>query len=259
MSKGIGSLQRHILDRLQRAVDERGWPQYVSTYDLAQSLRRDGPPTRSERTSVRRAVRNLEDRGLIEVWDAAGGLEARRRLTPEERARENRRVRRALEREEWPEILGCWSALYGSGGDPLPKPDSRPGQRLIRAGLPAEMLDEDWWHRRQKESGESVLECFELSDVRAHLRFEARRLPEWEFYERGARPPLEKWWHSQAMIRARNRKSRAEVPSPTPPGTKPSRPVSNEREMEERIAALVARQGTAASVRRVTPEPHSEP
>jgi hypothetical protein len=62
MSKGIGKLQRHILDRLAEK-DVHG---PVSSFDLAYSIR-GAQPTRSERVSVRRALRTLEARGLITV------------------------------------------------------------------------------------------------------------------------------------------------------------------------------------------------
>ena len=90
MSRGVGSLQRHVLDRLAlgggglelrrrgagacevRPLDDwmaaRG---YVSSYELAQSIR-GAEPTRSEQSSVQRAIRNLEKRGLVEVrWGCA--------------------------------------------------------------------------------------------------------------------------------------------------------------------------------------------
>lgn len=61
MSRGLGKLQRHILDRLDKASGR------VGSRELAWSLRPDNAwgPTVSERTSVWRALRNLEERGLV--------------------------------------------------------------------------------------------------------------------------------------------------------------------------------------------------
>jgi hypothetical protein len=87
MSRGVGSLQRQILDRLgaggatldpryrghpihpKHALAKRG---YVSSYELAHSIR-GAEPTRSDRSAVQRAVRNLEKRGLVELTGAREG------------------------------------------------------------------------------------------------------------------------------------------------------------------------------------------
>lgn len=78
MSRGIGSLQRQILDRLgtgatldprgralhpRHALAKRG---YVSSHELAQSIR-GSEPTRSDRSAVQRSIRNLERRLLVEL------------------------------------------------------------------------------------------------------------------------------------------------------------------------------------------------
>lgn len=168
MSRGLGRLQQHILSRLQRATSEDGWPQYVNTYDLARSIRCAGPPTRSERVSVRRAVRKLEAGRLVEVSDKCEGLNVRLPLTAKQRQLEHRKIRRRLERLGWPEIL--WNL---DNGDALPRPDSRPGRRLIQAGLPAEMLDYGWWEKRETDSGYDY-----RTSLPAHLRFEPQE-PSW--------------------------------------------------------------------------------
>jgi hypothetical protein len=77
MSRGLGSLQRHVLDRLAQGGDdliflprwERG---YVSSYTLAYSYA-GGEQNASLRASMQRAIRGLEELGQVEV-EAEGRL-----------------------------------------------------------------------------------------------------------------------------------------------------------------------------------------
>ena len=71
MSRGLGGLQRRILHRLAVGGDPHlpeSWTSrgYVSSYTLASSIC-EGEPTRSERVSIQRALRNLEARGLVDL------------------------------------------------------------------------------------------------------------------------------------------------------------------------------------------------
>lgn len=96
MSKGIGKLQRHILDRMKvggdksipRWMSDRG---YVGSYELARSIRGDGEPTRSERVAIQRALRNLEARGLVEMMLGKEELQARLPVTEGQRLVERRK------------------------------------------------------------------------------------------------------------------------------------------------------------------------
>lgn len=100
MSRGIGSRQRHILDRLAAGGDGlvalSAWevePGYVSSYALAHSIR-DAEPTRSERSAVQRAIRKLEARGLVELLP--GKAELCLRLPVSDEQREARHLREQM-------------------------------------------------------------------------------------------------------------------------------------------------------------------
>jgi hypothetical protein len=264
MSRGIGRLQRDILDRLQGAVSEDGWPQYVNIGHLVRSRRPDGSPTRSQRTSVGRAVRNLEERGLIGVTDEPDGLHARLPLDARqlrlERERERRAVRNELRRFGWPGVL--WWCLEEEGAYDFPSPSSRQGRRLIRAGLPPDMLDREWWEARIRDNHRSVRmtheqrSWYDLSDVPAHLRFQQKRpswTPRWEqSRHRRSREP------QGALALGRDGPSTAAVELPASPQRSRRRIVRSAREMDERIASLMAKKRAGVRVRSITPEPRSE-
>jgi hypothetical protein len=50
----------------------------------------------------------------------------------------------------WPEVLWDWEMFY----EPPPEPNSPVGQRLLRAGLPREFLDEEWWAKANNGAGD---------------------------------------------------------------------------------------------------------
>lgn len=104
MSKGIGKLQRHILDRLKLGGDEfipdwMGDRGYVGSYELARSIR-DEEPTRSERVAVQRALRNLEARGLVQMMRGKEELRVRLPVSEEQRLAEQRRALQKLKATE---------------------------------------------------------------------------------------------------------------------------------------------------------------
>jgi hypothetical protein len=64
MSRGLGSRQREVLDLLVRWAEQHGPGRWViPTVALAS----DGGQNRTEQEAIRRALRTLEARGLIEV------------------------------------------------------------------------------------------------------------------------------------------------------------------------------------------------
>jgi hypothetical protein len=91
MSRGMGRIERHVRNRIAVGGDQHlgGWFEecgYVSIYMLAWSLR-EAEPTRSELVSVRRAVRKLQARRLIEVRGRSN-LMARLRVADAQREAE---------------------------------------------------------------------------------------------------------------------------------------------------------------------------
>jgi hypothetical protein len=76
MSRGLGELQRFVLEQLE---SRRGW---IDVGWLAYRRYGDGRPTAAQVESLRRAVRTLAARGLVETQRNPGNnsmLEVRRR------------------------------------------------------------------------------------------------------------------------------------------------------------------------------------
>jgi hypothetical protein len=164
VSRGPSIRGRQIIERLRGAVREDGWPEWVGSVELVRS---GGSLTRSRKTYMRDALLRLERRGSIEVLRGRE-LKARLPLTPKQRQQEQRRTRKALQRLGWPEDLWWWEE-HGH----LPRRDSRPGRRLVRAGLPPEMLDAEWWEEHSEWGGH------DFSNLPAYLRFKPKE-PQWK-------------------------------------------------------------------------------
>ncbi|WP_157874400.1 hypothetical protein [Streptomyces sp. AcH 505] len=65
MSKGLGAVERGILDALPK------WPRGSSTWQLCQAIY-GTEPDRSQRNAVQRAVRGLKRKGLVSTRGSAG-------------------------------------------------------------------------------------------------------------------------------------------------------------------------------------------
>jgi hypothetical protein len=93
MSRGPGRMQRAVLAAVAEATDADGRPRWVSVDEVLDEAQ---PMTRSERESVRRAIRTLGRKGSVEVGDVRRRgeqgdrwqLAARTPLTPEQRVAE---------------------------------------------------------------------------------------------------------------------------------------------------------------------------
>jgi hypothetical protein len=76
MSRGLGAAQRYVLDEvtalrdLERTPDRRGTPRRLGMLfarDLTERRAGHAETTEGEREAIRRAIRTLHDRGLVEV------------------------------------------------------------------------------------------------------------------------------------------------------------------------------------------------
>jgi hypothetical protein len=111
MSRGIGKLQRHVLDRLASDPSDPQWPWlseigYMSSYALAASYA-GGPPTDAQRRSMRRALHGLGAQGLVELRGRKERL-ARLPVSDAQRAAEETEIRRRREAS-----AANWRALRG--------------------------------------------------------------------------------------------------------------------------------------------------
>jgi hypothetical protein len=72
VSRGPGSVQQHILELLTTQRERQGADRWRSINGGSETVDANGrlewqPPTRAEQSAIRRALRTLEARGLIEV------------------------------------------------------------------------------------------------------------------------------------------------------------------------------------------------
>jgi hypothetical protein len=73
VSRGAGSVQRWLLANLPPGDDVRQIDETAAARELARGFY--GPkPTAGQVSSVRRALRGLEQRGLAERWERVGGI-----------------------------------------------------------------------------------------------------------------------------------------------------------------------------------------
>ncbi len=102
MSRGLGRAQRFVLDYLtEQKTPKIPWRRWKPVPEISRAFAGDKRPTAAEAESVRRAVRSLAGKGLVDVAESSSGGLVRVPLTDHDRELEE--AERARREATWTE------------------------------------------------------------------------------------------------------------------------------------------------------------